>query len=126
MTGIPGLSSSFYRVAIAFIIFLPYVLYHRYYIIDRKKLGLALLCGLFFAMDLACWNQSLMITNTAVATVLGNLAPVWAGILLYIFTNYKPTRYYWIGVILALAGLMILIGWDTISQLNFSHGSLLA
>jgi drug/metabolite transporter (DMT)-like permease len=126
MTGIPGLSSAFYRVAIAFLIFLPIAVYHRYYIIESSKLGLSLLCGLFFAMDLGCWNQSLMITNTAVATVLGNLAPVWAGILLYIFTSHKPTMFYWAGVILALAGLIIMIGWSTVRHLNFDHGSVLA
>ncbi|MEO5582174.1 MAG: DMT family transporter [Saprospiraceae bacterium] len=126
MTGIPGLSSAFYRVAIAFLIFLPFAIYNRYYIIDLDKLGLSLVCGLFFAMDLGCWNQSLMITNTAIATVLGNLAPVWAGILLYIFTSHKPTLFYWAGVILALVGLIIMIGWDTVRHLSFDHGSVLA
>ena len=55
MTGLPGLSSAFYRVAIAFVLFLPYVLYKRCYIIDLKKLALPLFCGLLFALDLA-WD----------------------------------------------------------------------
>ncbi len=126
LTGVPGLSSAFYRVAMAFVIYLPFALYHGYYRIDLKKVGLPLLCGLFFAMDLACWNQSLMITNTAVSTVLSNLSPVWAGMLLFLFTSYKPSWYYWIGVMVALIGLVILIGWSTVLHLEFDYGSVLA
>ncbi len=126
MTGLPGLSSAFYRVAIPFVLFLPYVLYKRCYIIDLKKLALPLFCGLLFALDLACWNQSLMITNTAVATVLGNLAPVWAGMLLFAFTDYKPTMFYWTGVVIALVGLIVMIGWGIVSHLAFDRGSTLA
>ena len=126
LSGIPGLSSAFYRVVIAFMIYLPFVLYHRYYIIDRSRIILALFCGMIFAMDLGCWNQSLMITNTAVATVLGNLSPIWAGILLFLFTDYKPSGYYWVGVFIAVSGLIIMLGWSVVSHFNFDHGSVLA
>ncbi len=126
LTAIDGLSSAFYRVAIAFLIYLPFAVAHRYYIIEIKKLGLALFCGLLFALDLACWNQSLMITNTAVATVLGNMAPVWAGLMLFFFTSHKPSLYYWLGVLIAMGGLVILIGWNTVVHFDFDHGSVLA
>lgn len=126
LTGIPGLSSAFYRVIIAFAIFLPFAMYNRYYLIRPKKMMIALMCGLFFALDLGCWNQSLMISNAAVATVLGNLAPVWAGMLLVAFTRYKPSFYYWLGVVIALLGLVNMIGWSTIVHLEFDHGNLLA
>lgn len=108
------------------LILAPYIFYHKHYIIPVRKLGLALLCGLFFAMDLACWNRSLMITNTAIATVLGNLAPVWTGILLLVFKNQMPSRFYWMGVSIALIGIVCMIGWSQTIHLDFSTGSLLA
>ncbi len=126
MTGLPGLTSAFYRVFFAMLVLAPYILYSKHYVIPLRKVGLALICGLFFAMDLACWNKSLMITNTAIATVLGNLAPVWTGILLLLFRNEKPTRFYWIGVSIALVGIIFMIGWSQVINLEFSTGSLLA
>ncbi|MDZ4707762.1 MAG: DMT family transporter [Saprospiraceae bacterium] len=126
LTGLPGLTSAFYRVFLAMLVLAPYIIYHKYYVIPLRKAGLALICGLFFAMDLACWNKSLMITNTAIATVLGNLAPVWTGILLLLFRNERPTRFYWIGVSIALMGIICMIGWSQVIHLEFSTGSLLA
>lgn len=126
LTGVPGLTSAFYRVFLAMLVLAPYIVYRKYYIISPGKIGMALLCGLFFAMDLACWNRSLMISNTAIATVLGNLAPVWTGILLLIFRNERPSRFYWIGVSIALIGIVFMIGWSQTIHLDFSTGSLLA
>jgi len=120
------LTSAFYRVTLAMVVLLPVVLYKKHYKLSPGKIGMALLCGLFFAMDLACWNMSLMISNTAVATVLGNLAPVWTGLLLLIFRNQRPSAYYWVGVGITLCGVIYMIGWSRIIHFNLTAGNLLA
>lgn len=126
LTEVPGLTSAFYRVALAMTVLLPVVLYKKQYRLSRAKIGMAMLCGLFFAMDLACWNMSLMISNTAIATVLGNLAPVWTGILLLVFRNQRPSTYYWVGVSVALYGIVYMIGWSKIIHFDLTTGNLLA
>ncbi|HNR09366.1 MAG TPA: DMT family transporter [Saprospiraceae bacterium] len=126
LTEVPGLTSAFYRVTLAMVVLLPVVLYKKHYKLSPGKIGMALLCGLFFAMDLACWNMSLMISNTAVATVLGNLAPVWTGLLLLIFRNQRPSAYYWVGVGITLCGVIYMIGWSRIIHFNLTAGNLLA
>ncbi len=83
-------------------------------------------CGVFFSLDLSCWNQSLMIENTATATVIGNMAPVWTGLLAWGITKEMPKLWYWIGVSCGVTGLVIMIGWDNVSHLRFSWGSVLA
>src|SRR6476659_7285124 len=38
------------------------------------------LAGLFFALDLALWNTSLLFTNAANSTLLGNTSTLWVSI----------------------------------------------
>lgn len=85
-----------------------------------------MLCGVLFSIDLSCWNQSLMLIETAPATVLGNMAPVWAGFMFWAVTKEVPKFWYWIGLIISMMGLVVMIGWDNIKALNFSWGSILA
>jgi len=126
LTEVPGLTSSFYRVSIAFFIFLPYVLFTRQQKIPVILALKAMFCGVFFSLDLSCWNQALMITDTSLATVIGNMAPVWTGLLLWAFAKDLPKIWYWLGVVLGLIGLVIMIGWDNVSHLRFSWGSILS
>lgn len=126
LTGVPGLASSFYRVGIAFAVFLPYILITKQYKLQLKSALKCMFCGVFFSLDLSCWNQSLMIENTATATVIGNMAPVWTGLLAWGITKEMPKLWYWIGVSCGVTGLVIMIGWDNVSHLRFSWGSVLA
>ncbi len=126
LTEVPGLTSSFYRVCIAFIIFLPYILFTGQQKIPAPLALKAMFCGIFFSLDLSCWNQALMITDTSLATVIGNMAPVWTGLLLWIIVKDMPRIWYWLGVLLGLIGLVIMIGWDNVSHLRFSWGSILS
>ena len=126
LTEVPGLTSSFYRVSIAFFIFLPYVLFTGQQKIPVILALKAMFCGVFFSLDLSCWNQALMITDTSLATVIGNMAPVWTGLLLWAFAKDLPKIWYWLGVVLGLIGLVIMIGWDNVSHLRFSWGSILS
>ncbi len=126
LSGTPGLSSAFYRVFFASLLFIPYVLIKGRYRSSRSNILLALLAGGFFGCDLACWNQSIMMSDIAIATVLANLAPVWAGLILWILYHKEPGRNFWIGLIIALIGLVVLTGADIWVHMKFETGNLLA
>lgn len=115
-----GLISAFYRMAIALGLLLPYVLIAKKVKLPRKKLLLtAILCGILFAADVAVWNIAIQKSSATQATLLTNLAPVWVGILSYLFLKNKPATNFWIGTLVAIIGMITLVGFEFFIKLNF-------
>jgi drug/metabolite transporter (DMT)-like permease len=133
--GVPGTVSAFYRVAIAAVaLAIPFTRGQT-----RKSqasgaqggLGwriwaLAIVAGVFFALDLGFWNTSLGFTTAANATLLGNDAPLVVGLGALLLFHERPRVSYWLGLIIALLGMSVIVGWDVISQSPLSAGDLLA
>jgi drug/metabolite transporter (DMT)-like permease len=65
--------------------------------------------GVFFALDLALWNTSVMQTQAAVASLLGNLTPVFVGLLSWIVLARRPQRPFWAGLVLSLIGCSLIV-----------------
>ena len=133
--GVPGTVSAFYRVAIAAVaLAIPFA---RGQTRKRRaseahgRLGwriwaLAIIAGVFFALDLGFWNTSLGFTTAANATLLGNDAPLVVGLGALLLFHERPRVSYWLGLIIALLGMSVIVGWDVISQSSLSAGDLLA
>lgn len=122
-----GFIAAFYRMAIATLVIVPFTLVSKQLNIPNKKLlGLSALSGLFFASDVALWNVSIIESNATQATLLVNLAPVWVGLGSLLFLKVKPHKNFWIGVSIALIGLMFMIGFKRISNFDFDKGFILA
>lgn len=80
---------------------------------DRRApvhaLGLMLLAGIAFALDLALWHRSIHLTSVANATLMSNLSPVFIALTLHFgFGDRHPLRF-WIGLALALIGAGVLV-----------------
>lgn len=124
---VSGISSAFYRMAIAVVFLLPYVLFKKQLQKPEGSLWLPIfICGILFGSDIAIWNLSIHYSNATQATLLTNLSPVWVGIGSAIFLNDRPARQFWIGTIVALAGMVILMGLDTFTRMQFDKGFLMA
>ena len=100
--GTPGPVSAFYRVLIAAAVLIPWRLAvtpkARAVPADRRRARwTAVAGGVFFALDLALWNTAVMHTQAAVASLLGNLTPVFVGLLSWIVLARRPHRPFWIG-----------------------------
>ena len=122
----PGLISAFYRMAIAAVLLLPFVLLtKRLHIPPRPLLLLALLSGVFFASDVAVWNIAIQRSTATQATLLTNLAPVWVGVGSFLFLENKPSRNFWIGTAIALLGMVILVGFEFFLELRFDMAFML-
>ena len=125
---VPGPVSAFYRVLIAGVVILPWWLAGR----SRRPgpapqdLRLIMAGGIFFALDIALWNTSLLLTPAATATLLANNAPLWVGLASFILFHERLSKRYWLGLAVALAGMMWLLGGDAYRQLRLSSGNLLA
>lgn len=122
-TPVSGLSSAFYRMAIALVVILPIVLVQKKLEKPNNKTAwIIVLSGICFGADIAVWNIAIQESTATQATLLTNLAPIWVGLGMFFFLPEKPNRNFWIGACLALVGMVVLIGTETFYQLKFDIG----
>jgi len=108
--GIPGISSAFYRVLIAGAVLIPWALARGpRRPMSRRAAWLAIGGGVFFALDLGLWNTSVMMTQAAVATILGNNTPFFVGMISWLIFHKRPRASFWIGLGLALVGCLAIM-----------------
>jgi drug/metabolite transporter (DMT)-like permease len=124
---VSGVTSAFYRMLLGLLFLLPYVLFRRKFTLPTGALWLpVVLCGIIFATDIAVWNLSIHYSNATQATLLTNLSPVWVGVGAFLFLPDKPGTRFWLGTLVALAGMVILIGLDTFTSMRLDLGFALA
>ena len=126
LADVTGLGSAFYRMFIGTMGILPLWYYRRRPLNNWGSIKIAMLCGLFFGCDIALWNTSIMLSKAAISTLLANLAPVWVGLGAIFILKEKPSRLFWVGTIIALAGVVIIVGVDKVFNSRLSIGNLLA
>jgi len=108
--GIPGSASAFYRVLVAGAVLLPWRLVRGgTRPVERPAVIIAIVGGIFFGLDLAFWNTSVMYTGAAVASILGNNTPVFVAILSWLLLHRRPRLAFWIGLSLSVAGCLTII-----------------
>lgn len=123
---IPGTSSAFYRTLFAAMPLVPLWLARRPPLPRGKDLRLVLLGGVFFGVDLALWNTSLILAPAATSTLLANNAPLWVGLGALLLFRERVGRWFWVGLAASLAGMSVLVGPQAWLQLRLGLGELLA
>ncbi|PWC33857.1 DMT family transporter [Azospirillum sp. TSO35-2] len=83
---------------------------------DYGRLALA---GLCFAGDLAVWHTSIRYTSVANATLLANFAPLFVAPVAWFLFKERITGRFTLGMLLALAGAVVLMGQSV--QLGTEH-----
>jgi drug/metabolite transporter (DMT)-like permease len=126
LAGVAPISGAFYRVFVAWICLLPYCIFKKHIKIDTRHAVVAVLAGFMFASDVAVWNISLLKISATVSTLLANLAPLWVGLFTYFFLKKEVGRPFWIGTLIAIAGMIVLVGVGHILHLELNIGILLA
>ncbi|MCD0464513.1 DMT family transporter [Flavobacterium sp. ENC] len=122
-----GLISAFYRMFLAVVLLLPYVLLSKNFKFPTLKLTLlAALCGILFASDVAVWNIAIQDSSATQASLLTNLSPLWVGIGSFLFLKSKPATNFWIGTVVSLFGMVTLVGFSFFLELNFDQAFLFA
>jgi drug/metabolite transporter (DMT)-like permease len=126
-TAMPGPASAFYRLLIPAIVLVPTGLFPG----CRQKLSMrsyAIIAigGFFFALDLAFYNTSILQTNAANATLLGNNTPIVVGLLTWLVFHRRPHSSFWIGLALAVAGSLVIMGADLAKHAKFGLGDAMA
>lgn len=126
-TDIPGPASAFYRMLIPAVVLLPTAFFDR----DRRRvsgrtLSIIAAGGLFFALDLALYNTSILKTSAANATFLANNTPIVVGLLSWLMFRKKPTTTFWLGLLLAIAGNLVILWADLGRRVQLGVGDLMA
>jgi drug/metabolite transporter (DMT)-like permease len=126
-TDMPGPASAFYRMLIPAVVLLPT------WLLDRgaprvgwRTLAIIAAGGLFFALDLALYNTSILRTSAANATLLGNQTPIFVGLLTWLAFRRRLKLTFWMGLALAISGSLVIVWADISRHMHFGAGDLMA
>ncbi len=124
----PGPVTGFYRLLFSTILLAPIFIQQQKKLepINKKFLIFPLIAGLFTAFDFAFWNSSLKYTTAANATLLGNTAPLWVALFALFFFREKLRGIFWVGLIIALTGALLVMGSDFLHHPTLGRGDLMA
>ena len=125
-TDIPGPASAFYRMLVPAVILLPTAPFDRDNRLNGRMIWIIALGGLFFALDLALYNTSILKTSAANATLLGNNTPIVVGLISWLMFRKKPGAPFWLGLLLAVAGSVVIVWADLGRHIRFGIGDLMA
>lgn len=126
LAGVPGTTSAFYRVFIGCLVLIPVALQRRQHLPSGRVRWAVIAGGLFFGIDLIFWNESLMRAPATSATLMANNAPLWVGLAALLLFRERLTRFYWIGLGLAMIGMVVVTQGDLQVNPDDAFGLLLA
>ena len=93
--------------------------------LSRREITLAALAGLLLAVHFATWVPSLRYTSVASSTALVATQPIWAALIARAFGQRIPGRA-WVGIAVALLGVLVLTGVDVSVSAETLGGDVLA
>ncbi len=126
LAAVNGLASAFYRILFALVFVAPIYLLSKKPKADIKKCIICIIGGTCFGLELAFWNVSVMISSATIPTLLVNLSCIWVAIGATIVFKEKTTIYHWVGTILALIGVIVVIGPNQIIKMRIENGEIYA
>jgi drug/metabolite transporter (DMT)-like permease len=126
LADVPGSVASFYRMAIGLLsLTIPFLYYRRGKPLPSWNVArIALLGGVFFAIDLIFWATGVVLSGATNPTLMSNTAPLWVGLgSLLIFQERLPGRF-WIGLLVAMSGAVLVLGIDALKSFDLGLGTL--
>jgi drug/metabolite transporter (DMT)-like permease len=127
LAGVPGTVAAFYRMAIGLLALSPAFLYsiRRQRNIPAAELQIAFLGGLFFAIDLSFWSTGVVLSGATNPTLLANTAPLWVGLGALLLYREKLALHFWIGLVIAMVGAVLVLGFDALQAFELGLGTFL-
>ena len=110
----PALAIAFWRCFLGSALTAPWVLLRRrgeLRSLTRREVWLMVAAGLLLGAHFATWIPSLRFTSVAASTALVATQPVWAALIAQFRGAHIPRRA-WLGIAIALAGVLVLTGVD--------------
>ena len=101
--------TGFYRFFFAFLILLIYGAIKGKKFFVNTNLYILALPGIFFGADIALWHTAIMITPVTNAALLVNTAPIYVGIISFLFFKERISKLFLISLILSFIGVSLII-----------------
>ena len=119
MVTAPMLALAFWRNAAGAAVLLPVLLTRERSTLaglGRRDLGSSVVAGLFLAAHFAAWLPSLSMTSVAASVALVTTTPIWTALAARVSGLRLPAAV-WVGLVLAFAGVVLIVGVDvTVSR----------
>ena len=110
---VPPTVSGFYRVFFGGLILLVFMLLRGQSLaLKPRALMVLALAAFFFALDLFLWHRSILYVGPGIATLLANFQVFVLAAVGVLFLHEKLTLPQWLAILLAMAGLALLVGAD--------------
>ncbi len=131
LTGAPPLAIAAWRLTLSTLFLLPFFARPAgragWTGVGSRARWVAVLAGVALAFHFASWITSLRLTSVAASVVLVSLSPVFAWVLSAVFLRERPTRLQEAGIVLGVAGaIVIALGDARTGGRNVLLGDLLA
>ena len=109
----PPLAIAFWRNALGALVMLPFLVRSTPLLrtLHRRQWIAMVLAGVMLAIHFAFWIPSLQLTTIAASTALVSTQVVWAAVIAY-FAGHRAPRREWVGIAIALIGVVLLTGID--------------
>jgi len=124
----PALAIAFWRNAFGTVAVAPVALARHWAelaALSRREWRLAGVAGVLLAAHFATWVPSISFTTVASSTALVCAQPVWAALIAR-FTGHTVPLRAWVGIAVAVAGVLLLTGVDLAVSPRALWGDLLA
>jgi len=124
----PGIVTAFYRMAVGTIILAtPFFFSFRKagYKLPGRGVLFAIFGGICFGCDMSLWSTGVVLSNATIPTLTANLAPLWVGFGSMLIFRHKLKAGFWIGLIIAIGGMLLLMHRDLSNDFTVRVGALL-
>jgi len=109
----PGPVTALYRMLIGAGLITPFFLSTKGTSIrqlPRRGVIMAVVAGSVFGCDMAIWMTAVGISGPTMPTLMANTAPLWVGLGSLLIFRERQSLGFWIGLLLALSGVMLVFG----------------
>lgn len=124
-SALPGLAIAFWRTAMASAVLVPVLGFVGDRRFGRRDARTCLAAGALLAAHFGTWTPSLAMTSVAASTALVCTAPLWTAVLDRLRGRRVPGGV-WVGVGVALAGVVVVAGVDLDTSARAVAGDALA
>ena len=84
-----------------------------------------ILAGVLGGIDMVMWTTGVVLVGATIPTLFANTAPLWVGLGALVFFKEKLSPGFWLGLVLALAGTVLIVGLGGSQTDYFLEGVLL-
>jgi len=124
----PGIVTAFHRMTIGtLILIIPFLIFNKQSgtKIPSRGIMFAVIGGVCFACDMLLWATGVVLSNATIPTLTANLAPLWVGFGSILIFRQKLKPGFWVGLLIAITGMILLIRRDLSGNSNIGTGALL-